>query len=510
MSLTFNSPPVTISDIGTPGFYQSGLTNFTLSTTSLVPSANKNNVEINGSYPSSNTESKTGEVVQKYNISYYYDGIPVIPSLTGITISVNNSSPSTTSTYLCGIKVYYGTSIVLSVTTSGVSGIGKFFYNPQLIVYTLNGVNNGNGNVTTGAIETDLTNVTNTTAINSTTGITGPLTFTNNNVILTFQSPLKYIHNLTVSAKIYNIKNESVTSGLSNTCMIYDPSSPGLINQPPIITNKNIALIGSRIWSGLTPDNNQNTITTLTNYDKNPTKPFYYQTPYDHTQLINTGDYNKELLYANYLYQTKGLVLTGLGYSNYTNYSNPDYSTIASTGYRYLTLCWLLIPTDLSSISSVSFKLNTCSENGSHVSNFINDGGLIYSVDANNNNKSLITCVCRLESVSTSVNSSGSLTSLSSTNTPWISGNNNTSDNTYVTYTSTFDNTSAGTKLYNGTTGNSISTFSDSLKIDRPSVVTFNVNLGATTLTQNTYLYLRLGFPMGNTVAFQNVTASVS
>jgi hypothetical protein len=34
--------------------------------------------------------------------------------------------------------------------------------------------------------------------------------------------------------------------------------------------------------------------------------------------------------------------------------------------------------------------------------------------------------------------------------------------------------------------------------------------LGPTTLTENTYLYLRLGFPMGNTVGFTRVTASVS
>lgn len=506
MSLTFNSPPVTISDIGTPGFYQSGLTNFTLSTTSLVPSANKNSVEINGLYPSSNTESKNGEVVQKYNISYYYDGIPVTPTLTGITISANNSSSSTTSTYLCGIKVYYGTSMVLSVTTSGVSNIGKFFYNPKLIVYNVNGVN---GDILTNAIETDLTNVTNTTAINSTTGITGALNFTNNNVILTFRSPAIYIYDLKLTATIYNIENKSVTSSLSNTCMIYDPSSQTLSNQPAVVTSKNSDVIGTRIWSGLAPDNNQNTITTLTNYGKNPTNPFYYQTPYDHTQLINTGDYNKELLYANYLYQTKGLVLTGLGYSNYTNYSNPDYSTIASTGYRYLTLCWLLIPTNLSSISNVSFKLNTCTENGRYVSNFILDNGVVNSFDANNN-KSPITCFCRLESASTSINS-GSLTPLSSTNTPWISGNNNTSDNTYVIYTPNFDNSSAGATLYNGTGANSITTIRDnSLANARASVVTFNVNLGATTLTDNTYLYLRLGFPMGNTVAFQNVTASVS
>lgn len=502
MSLTFNSPPITISDIGTPGFYQSGLTNFTLSTTSLAPSANKNSVEINGSYPSSNTESKNGEVVQKYNISYYYDGIPVAPSLTGITISVNNSSDYTTSTYLCGIKVYYGSTMALSVTTSGVSGIGKFFYNPKLIVYNVNDVN---GDILTNAIETDLTNVT--TAINSTTGITGALNFTNNNVILTFRSRTNYIYKMKLSATIYNIKNESVTSDVSNTCMIYDPSSQTLSNQPALVTSKNIDVIGTRIWSGMAPGDNRNTITTLTNYSKNPTKPFYYQTPYDHKQLISIGDYGKELLYSNYLYQTKGLVLTGLGYSNYTNYSNPDYSNILATEYRYLTFCWVLIQSNISSISNVSFKLNKCTENSRYISNFISENGLIYSVDANNT-KSLITCFCRLES-SPSIND-GSLT-LSSTNTPWISGNNNLSDNTYVTYAPTFDTSSDGATLYNGTVMNTITTIQDnSTATDRASVVTFNVNLGATTLTENTYLYLRLGFPMGNTVAFQNVTASVS
>ena len=112
---------------------------------------------------------------------------------------------------------------------------------------------------------------------------------TNNNVILTFRSPAIYIYDLKLTATIYNIENKSVTSSLSNTCMIYDPSSQTLSNQPAVVTSKNSDVIGTRIWSGLTPDNNQNTITTLTNYGKNPTNPFYYQTPYDHTQLINTG-----------------------------------------------------------------------------------------------------------------------------------------------------------------------------------------------------------------------------
>jgi hypothetical protein len=508
MSLSFDSPPVTISDIGTPGFYQSGLTKFTLSTNGLVASANKNSVEINGSYPASNTESKNGEVVQKYNIGYYYDGIPIKPILTGITISVNDSSPSTTFTYLCGIKVYYGQTIALSVTTSGVSNIGKFFYNPKLIVYSVNGVS---GDVTTNSIETDLTNVT--TAINSTTGIPNDLNFTNNNVILNFKSSSNYMYDLTLTATIHNIKNDSFTSVPSNKCMIYDQSSQTpqtLSKEPAILTSKNTDVIGIRIWSGSTPNDNLNTITALTNYAKTPSNPFYYQTPYDHTQLIHTGDYNNELLYSNYLYQTKGLVVSGLGYSNYTSYSNPnlDYSSIPDTGYRYLTLCWVLIPsTNLSSITSVAFKLNTCSENGGHSSNFTLDNDIVNSFNGQNINP--ITCFCRLESASTTVNN-GNLTPLSSTNTPWISGNNKSSDTTYVTYSSNGAPYNSS-NLYNGTGNNTITKFKNNQNGDEQvSVVTFNVNFGTTTLTENTYLYLRLGFRMGNTVAFKDVTARVS
>jgi len=438
-----------------------------------VPSSTSKSVNIEQTSTNYGVQTK-----QPITINYYYDGLFSAPTSTGLVISANDTSSSTRFIYLCGLKVYQGSTISLIVTTQNVSNIGTFFYNPTLIVYT---VNNVNGQVTTTTTETDLSNVT---TIIPSNGMTLPLNFTNNNVLLYFLNTTNYLSTLSLSATIYNTTN-SFSVPIASANIIYDPSSQLLVTPTPVLT-LNTVVYGTRIWSGV-PGAEMATasVNNLTNITT-PTTPFYYQTQYDHTQSL-AGNYNYELLYSNGIYQTKG-VGGFMGYSNYSSYNNPDYSTISSSGYRYVTYMWTISPT---TIANLSFRIIGCISS-KYTSTFSADNGIINSYDSSNN-KTPILCYCRLEDSTIPFSNY----TISSTNTPWINGNSKSG----IQYTTTNFNSP---QLYGTTTNTYVITGTTN------AVATFNVNLGTTVLTNNTYLYLRLGFPMGNPIAFTNIMATIS
>jgi hypothetical protein len=210
-------------------------------------------------------------------------------------------------------------------------------------------------------------------------------------------------------------------------------------------------------------------------------------TPYANTAYDNTANITslQELQVANGFFCTKSAQV--YAYSNYTtsyydatNLNTANYSSVASSGYRYATFAWAITPASPSVYGTLTFTLN---------STFTITNTLAYA------GSSPLQLFYRTEDIASSAPTNGG--SLSSA---WINGNSTT-----------------GTQLTNGnyflpTTYTSTPNWGlTSVSVGGGSTV-FSVKIQPLNISAGTQirLYCRVGLPMAENCKFGTVTATLT
>jgi len=451
------------SSVGNIGYYLQGNATITLGSSILSPSSNAYTVSLtrisSGKDSNNNATTYTGN-----SYSFYYDNLttsPGTPSITSFTIN------SASYAYVCGIQVMYGSPNFKTSYT--VTNLGNYFYKSPLIQYSSSDAFN---NSIISASETSIPdgNTTNNKLNSSVSFINRSITANSTNTVFTTSIPLSIVAS--------NINGDSSIGVATSIAALIDGPSYVLAYStfsttsiPNIGTSS--STIGTRIWSGTTPNlfNSTNLLNGSSSYSTlNPL--------YDHSQPITTGNYGNELQIANGKFQTYGNTNT-TAYLNYSSLLNNslNYSQILSTPgtYRYATFVWQIPQTTSSSYTSVTFTLNGVSSTPS-----------VSSSTAYIGNEPII-LYYRMEDATNAT----TLSIGKSITTDWINANSKTG--TYVNssnYTNTSNEPFYGISNTGGITG-----------------TTFSVLIPARTWTLNTYLYCRIGLPMDQTFSFTSISA---
>jgi hypothetical protein len=290
-------------------------------------------------------------------------------------------------------------------------------------------------------------------------------------------------NNIYGSSNSVGITQNVIVDGPSNTLVSTFPTSSILTlgtNTP-----------GYRVWSAPSYQNNCPYLT------KDNDGTTYYRTiKYDNEWDIasdNNNDYDAttELLVSNGRFRTKGNAGSSAGYLDYTNSlynSTIDYSGIPASGLRFATFCWKLTQKTgtPSYYQNLSFTINSIS----------NPSGAPGSLKMNN---SLINIFYLFQDESPS---NSSRFSSDVFNSVWIDGNSNTNEVTTANY---YDIT----KPYGHYSG--LSSSKGGVVITGTTTATINVFIPLiNSVSDSTYLYLRLGIPMDVSISFGSVTATIS
>jgi predicted acyltransferase (DUF342 family) len=464
------------------GFYLKASNQVTIKAAALIPSSSQ--------YTLTLTQTQAGGSSYYNNsFSYYFDTYAT-PSVSSFTTAIYPNS--TLSIQICGIWILYGTAKLTATTV--VNNLGNYFYNStQILKYG-------------GSTDTTETGIANIPVSSKTDGkLATTVTVTNTGAAVTYAiaSYATSIPLITVTA--YNAIGSTATNRSAAINVIFDQPSYNLNNLfPTAISGTNAALsngsvnasYGMRVYSG-TPLTGSYAPSYL--FSTSPADP-YYSNPFNHawnlTSASNsfsskTYDGTQELLMANGAFRTSD----GAYAKNYANnkyvFNNTvndgasqfNYSTISSTGYRYMTFAWKVSITDANAYAFLNIVLN----NTSGIS--VNDN-LIYGSDGT----SKIILYYRFED-------STSLT-LPTDTTPnymgtwWISANNSSTDDGSFTA----GQYSAGQAYIipnnypwrpAGSVLNTISSPKITSKISVPVTLT-------TGNTGSLYAYVRIGLPMAN------------
>jgi len=289
--------------------------------------------------------------------SFYYDPSPCINALpvwtdVSFTAVLRSSNPSITAArQICGVYVLSGAVGVNTTTTFINYALGRYFYNSgNIITYSNNGTN---------VHETSLANVS--PAINPATGhFSETTTFNTSNASTSGYISYNPSSNTWSNSFYVGITNYINCLGKSPTEIapsskkvtfngIWDPLSINALQDSsaipvvPVTGSKN----GCRVETGVS-DATCHWATTIGTSGVN-----LIITPYPNNALLSDSS-NIDLQLSNGIYATK-LGSVGTGYLNYTDSSyvnpsiynapsNPDYSSIQNTHYRYVTFAWILPP----------------------------------------------------------------------------------------------------------------------------------------------------------------------
>lgn len=461
---------------GSDGYYRKASTQLTLGTSVLTPTSEQYIVTVQRT-STGQTSSGGSTTYSGNNYTFYYDNLsnnPGTPSISGFSLN------TTSSMYVCGIQVIYGT--ITFTTSYSVTNLGNYFYKNPLINYS-SSVSN-----LISATETsipDKTNNTTSNKLNATVNFTSRTITSSNttsNSIFTTSIPI------TVQANNI-IGSTSITYGTPIAAIIDGPSYTLAYSTFSTTTIPNIGTTsvstGTRIWSGTTPGtfNSTNILNGSTSYSA-------LTTLYDHSQPINgTGSYSNELQIANGKITTKGSTTTA--YLNYSTlkYSSSgtntlNYSTIdAPSGtYRYATFAWKIPANTSRTYSSVTLTIN-----GTLSTPTVNSSGITAYTSIGGENLKLY---YRVEDAT----SAGTLTIASSISTDWISAN-------YV---------SGGTLVSSSNyTNTSFEPFNGIARTGGITGTTYKVLIPAATWSSSSYLYCRIGLPMAQTFSFTTVSAQL-
>jgi hypothetical protein len=477
----------TITDSYSPvqnqGFYLQSQNNIAMDLTNIQPSA----------FPYTGTVSQTqnGQITGISNYVFRYDGTNGNPTSNSLSFTFSNVS----FVQISGIYIIYGTPVLQM--NIGVYNMGIFYYSSPYVVYTCT-----IGSVISSLSLNTLTDATINTISTNTYGgntysyLSNPVSITNTLNCSNINGI--YATSIVAAAKMYNIDGSGNSNTATISCIVDGPSYTliGLfkssVSSASASTN---AITGYRIYSdvGVYTDSYGNTSIPDTSLNG----VSYSTIAYDNTWSIlpgATGQY--ELQIANGYIQTAASANQNqTGYINYRNYyytnilkNTYDYSSLMnSTGYRYITFVWSILPPSSGSYSTLIFTMTGCSPVPSI--NLPGKSGLAY---ADTNNKILL--YYRIENTQ---NMTGSINSF------WIDGNSqryvpvNSSNYDYLP-----SQNSPNTILYglkNVSVGGTSCIFS-----------TINPIPFSSGNVSNQVVYCRIGLPMQSNFKFKTITLGLS
>ena len=374
---SYNYTPVTLNGItiipsqpvdrypagpaGWTGYYLQNTIRVGITGSILASNSNQYTLSVTGTYPSTNSG-----VNCNFFTSFYYDGEPRVPL---ITTTPQISLVSSSIGYVCGVAVI-NTSSVFSLTTSGVTGIGNYFYNSNangIISYTQNGP--------AGTIlpnrETTLSNLTSGTGA---AGFNNPVSFTNTSITFSNNVSNAYIGPVGINVVPYNTWGTGGSSVSSNTInCIFDPVSLLKISQMTPTSANGIRVFSTRNAANMAVASYDSTKTAATagglvnnniknilydSSDNNIAGTPYISTIYDNIESIGSGgaiQYSQDAMLYNGVY--------GAGYQNYNIYyygpnqlNNVNYTSIGS-GTRYVTFAYDVTNVTLP-FQNIAFTIN--------------------------------------------------------------------------------------------------------------------------------------------------------
>lgn len=530
---------ITDSSTVLPGYYQYINVTHSLPTNYLYytsPSLSAYFLQSKVIYPTTNSS-----VVYNYQSpNFYYDGFISIPTISSINVDINNSKSSLT--WICGLVVLSGNPTI-SITTSGITGIGNIFYNStSFLNYSI-----VIGNMTPWVVNEKIDNIygmDDFTIKNNNYIIPSPCKAVNTNINVVVDNSSNYSNTIIVKATAYNLLGNPSNIVTCVSDILYDEASLSFINSSKKTlqfsfyietdSNKKNTSIGCRIWSTTTVGNesmlpNNYTINLMYVDSSNNIQPYsnflllsdVNRSYYDNTKSLLSNNYNKELLIANGLYVTPAC--TTNYYKDYSIYSRNtlNYSTITSTPtYRYATFGWYIRISDIgdSKYSYINFTLNNSPN--LYLSNGIN------FIDSRCTNDSKLLFYYRFENKNDNfgnyTNASNTLNFQTISNYPfppfttsWIDGNTIADNDTIFQINE--NNYNINTILFSGinTETNTIPTIPGNFKLIIPHQLSNNYCINSyippsSTQKNDLYVYCRVGLPMNYNFSFSSVTASFS
>ena len=349
--------------------------------------------------------------------------------------------------------------------------MGNYYYSSPLLSYTSTPV------AVTPASESNLTNIISGVV----SGAFGASITCSNSTVTSGSLSSVYANSITISGVAKNPFGSSAPVASPPISAILDGPSYTLVyttlpqTLPSLVAST--PAVGFRVSSAVAG------VTNVPPFNNSGTP--YASTAYDNTQSISTL---QEAQVANGKFTTKAAQLYSyLNYSTYlyspTQLNTVDYSSIASTGYRFVTFAWRITPASpILYGSSLVFRLNNTTP--ITVTNSIAYAG-----------GTPILLFYRFEDVASSAPTNGA-----SMSSGWINGNSTTgtaltSGNYYLPTTHTSaPNWGLNSVTVNGTTSTS-----------------FNVGLYPLNITtQEVRLYCRIGLPMAESFNFASVSATLS
>ena len=433
---TYNYTPVTLNGItiipsqpvdqypsgpaGWTGYYLQNTIRVGITGSILSSNSNQYTLSVTGTYPSTNSG-----VSSNFFTSFYYDGEPRVPV---ITTTPQISLVSSSIGYVCGVAVI-NTSSVFSVTTSGVTGVGNYFYNSNtngIISYTQSGPI---GTISPNK-ETTLSNLT--SGIGS-AGFNNPVSFTNTSITLSNNASNTYMGPVGINVVPYNTWGTGGSSVSSNTIScIFDPVSLTKISQMSatsangirVFSTKNAANMAVASYDstktaatagGLVNNNIKNILYDST--DGNTSGTTYISNVYDNTQTIGAGaatQYSLDAMLYNGVY--------GSGYQNYNasyygpnQLNNVNYSSL-SVSTRYVTVAFDVTNVALP-FQNIAFTINGLT----NVNYFgVSPNGTLYY---GSTPVTPLIFFYRLEDSTSAITTAVNWSTGGQISTPWINGN---------------------------------------------------------------------------------------
>jgi hypothetical protein len=509
---SYNYTPVTLNGItiipsqpvdqypagpaGWTGYYLQNTIKVGITGSILASNSNQYTLSVTGTYPSTNSG-----VNSNFFTSFYYDGEPRVPSITTVPqISLVSSSIG----YVCGVAVININS-VFSLTTSGVTGIGNYFYNSNtngIISYTHTGP--------TGSIlpnnETTLSNLTSGIGAS---GFNNPISFTNASITLSNNVSNAYIGPVGINVVPYNTWGTGGSPVSSNTInCIFDPVSLTKISQMSATSANGIRVFSTINAANMAVASYDSTKTAATagglvnnniknilydSADTNIAGTSYISTTFDNTETIGSGAatrYSFDAMLYNGVY--------GSGYQNYSTYyygpnqlNNVNYSLISGT--RYVTFAYDVTNATLP-FQNIAFTINGLTNVNYYG---VSPNGILYY---GSTQTTPLIFFYRLEDSTTS-NTSVNWSTGGQISTPWINGNLIPSGTQSLPTSVNFSN------IYFTPAGLTTSTYNSISKIAILNCVIGN-KISSSNKSGKMTLYCRIGLQNGAT--FTGITYSLS
>jgi hypothetical protein len=453
------------------GFYLNARMNMSIKNTGFIAGTAAN--EVNFSQLFANGESSSGK------FSFYYDE----PISTAPTVSLSSFGIALNTTNfkkISGINVLYTTTEITIIATA--TNMGKYFYSSPPLSYTCQ-LNNSSGTGVGTFSETSLANVSRGTYYPS-NFLVSPIVF-NSRFSTSNLLQSSYATQLYLSVIANNVYSASSSVGITQSVIVDGPSNTLVYSTFPTLsipTATSSALAGYRVWSATTVNNNCPDLS----YNGTIYNTIQYDNSWNITTINNGYDATTELLVSNGRFRTPGIAPDGLNYyRNYNSYlynSGIDYSQISASGFRFATFCWKIVQKSGGGVYfNLSFTINSISPTPTNPApGLLLIGGrqiqLLYFFQDQSQPSTFSSTVF---------------------NSVWIDGNKNTES----VDSSNFFNTNNPYGYYGGFTSSSINDNNATINVFIP---------GINTVSNSTYLYLRLAIPMDISISFGNVTATIS